>query len=719
MEKQTRLKKFNGLPHELGGLDYTYDAEVEGKLGKDGKPKVGEVAYTPKGSKDEYIFRKGSKQIKELDKINNLLSKRAPGDLSDLTFDSIARKLMLENAQELAFEGIDAFGGGKEVFAVGGVNYYDEPDPMGEIPQIVDTPSEQPSNNTMSASQVAGYAQAAGNISNSLGQLGPDDPYAQQGIGQKNTGTRAAEATTDSVMAAIPMVGKFYGAGKGISGGIEAGRDAARADDNKEGAEVAAYFAGMADPMGSTFDIGADWESGVISTGDAIGANLLNLVAFGGIGGAGDAALESKRRKYAEGKQKQAGYDAALAERGKIPQSNEVVRNRTQEFKNGGVKSTDPTPELYNLQRAKELGYKPDETGHMPSVDETNGMWLKSKDHPTAFKELMAYTLNLDLNKQLNHPVVNTDGYFGDNQLQYTEKSPYKNGGMRKKYGNGGLIEPIGYTEEEIKAMGDADPFRVEWNSPVPGPEFFTQATMNGNYDNPDIRPAKPKYKEEPIDADTPYSPVMDNFLISQEDADAAYNYSLDKNAQWNPPTDTKNGKKKFDPNMISSIVGNLGQLGPSLAYLFGDGKDYDKVKYPTYRPDKVTADLPLRETRDAFASTRDVIGKYRKLDLGALSALATQESKARSGVRENIANVNTGMMNDAQLKNIGFTIQAMNDEAANKGQYQTNKYEAAKDVAKAGALGVRQYNMSSNDEIRKQLIASMVDQKFEEQYPS
>ena len=76
-------------------------------------------------------------------------------------------------------------------------------------------------------------------------------------------------------------------------------------------------------------------------------------------------------------------------------------------------------------------------------------------------------------------------------------------------------------------------------------------------------------------------------------------------------------------------------------------------------------------------------------------------------------------MMNDAQLKNIGFDIQAMQDEAANKGVYQTNKYEAMKDIGKGAALGARQYNMMPNDEIRKQLIASMVDQKFEELYPS
>jgi hypothetical protein len=315
-------------------------------------------------------------------------------------------------------------------------------------------------------------------------------------------------------------------------------------------------------------------DKGIITEGENAGIQALDFfIPF-----LGNNILNDKQNRYYEGQQKQADYNESLAERGKLPQSNEVVRNRTQQFGNGG---------------------------------------------------------------------------------------------MKKKYGDGG---------------------KNEFN-----PDDWSKFNKN--------------FYEEPIDAETPYVPIMDNYVISQEDADNAYNYSLDKNAT--------NSKKKFDPNMLASIAGSLGQLGPSLAYLFGDGKDYDKVKYPTYNPAKVTADLPLRETRDAFASAREAMRQQGKLDLGALSALATEESKGRSGVRENIANVNTGLMNDAQLKNIGFTIQAMNDEAANKGQYQTNKYEAAKDVAKAGALGVRQYNMSSNDEIRKQLIASMVDQKFTELYPS
>jgi hypothetical protein len=90
-----------------------------------------------------------------------------------------------------------------------------------------------------------------------------------------------------------------------------------------------------------------------------------------------------------------------------------------------------PKPgELYNTDRANELGYTFDELGHLPSVDSETGMWLKSKEHPTAWKELNAYALNLDLQRQLKHPVVNPEGYFGDNQLQYNAKEQYATGGL-------------------------------------------------------------------------------------------------------------------------------------------------------------------------------------------------------------------------------------------------------------------------------------------------
>jgi hypothetical protein len=79
-------------------------------------------------------------------------------------------------------------------------------------------------------------------------------------------------------------------------------------------------------------------------------------------------------------------------------------------------------PETYNLQRALELGYTPDETGHMPSVDEETGMWLKSSDHETAWKEYLYGSLNKELGSNYNVR-VNPEGYFGERQLQYVPKT--------------------------------------------------------------------------------------------------------------------------------------------------------------------------------------------------------------------------------------------------------------------------------------------------------
>lgn len=70
----------------------------------------------------------------------------------------------------------------------------------------------------------------------------------------------------------------------------------------------------------------------------------------------------------------------------------------------------------YNLKRALEL-YKPDKTGHLPSVDSETGEWLKDRDYPTSWKELMSTTLNLNLNKQVGFPILNTNG-----RLQYINK---------------------------------------------------------------------------------------------------------------------------------------------------------------------------------------------------------------------------------------------------------------------------------------------------------
>jgi hypothetical protein len=101
---------------------------------------------------------------------------------------------------------------------------------------------------------------------------------------------------------------------------------------------------------------------------------------------------------------------------------NQLMNQEPESYQVGG--------DTYNMQRALELGYTPDETGHWKSVDDTNGMWLKSKQHPTAWMEYMqGYALNPENNRRFD-VVPNVEGYFGDNQLQYVDKSEvYQIGG--------------------------------------------------------------------------------------------------------------------------------------------------------------------------------------------------------------------------------------------------------------------------------------------------
>jgi hypothetical protein len=115
---------------------------------------------------------------------------------------------------------------------------------------------------------------------------------------------------------------------------------------------------------------------------------------------------------------------------GKIKNSNfkeeEVMLPNLMEMAFGGMYQTGGK---YNMNRAVKLGYTPDETGHWKSVDSETGMWLKSKEHPTAWMEYMQYSLNPELNNKYR-VIANPEGYFGENQLQYIPNKAF--GGLPK-----------------------------------------------------------------------------------------------------------------------------------------------------------------------------------------------------------------------------------------------------------------------------------------------
>ena len=75
----------------------------------------------------------------------------------------------------------------------------------------------------------------------------------------------------------------------------------------------------------------------------------------------------------------------------------------------------------YNTARALELGYKPDASGHYPSVDNETRMLLKSKKHPTMVKEFISQMHNPNIKL-----IANPSGYFGADQLQYVPRKKNK-----------------------------------------------------------------------------------------------------------------------------------------------------------------------------------------------------------------------------------------------------------------------------------------------------
>lgn len=149
--------------------------------------------------------------------------------------------------------------------------------------------------------------------------------------------------------------------------------------------------------------------------------------------------LTRKRAIFAQNAKKWKHQEGGLLERKGVPYITlnsdkiEFPYNGKSMYKGG-----------YNLKRALEL-YKPDETGHLPSVDSETGEWLKDKDHPTAWKELMQTTLNLNLNKQVGFPVLNSNG-----RLQYINK--HQEGGIILPKFQQGTWSPFTQTKEKEEA---------------------------------------------------------------------------------------------------------------------------------------------------------------------------------------------------------------------------------------------------------------------------
>ena len=127
-------------------------------------------------------------------------------------------------------------------------------------------------------------------------------------------------------------------------------------------------------------------------------------------------------------------------------------------FKDGG-----PVKPDYDMARAKQLGYTPDASGHMPSRDYRTGMALKMPWHPT-------FHAGIEADRRMGYlPMIGTDGRV---YTQSPNDLPME-GPFAPKYKKGGPIGHVIPAENTGRFMRDAS---VAGVSPLvlPGPSTPT-----------------------------------------------------------------------------------------------------------------------------------------------------------------------------------------------------------------------------------------------------
>jgi hypothetical protein len=242
-----------------------------------------------------------------------------------------------------------------------------------------------------------------------------------------------------------------------------------------------------------------------------------------------------------------------------------------------------------------------------------------------------------------------------------------------------------------------------------------------------------PQAPHDGIDKEEPFT--VDDFnlgVVTDAETDAAYNRARQKEFIENPSGNYNNPDvrpKTEDPvkrNMLSKLKGqdymgllsDIGGYAARMAPLnraLKDASSYDEERYPRFSPIIPTATLPKRDVRDAFATAQQTALQQGKLDLGALSALATQQAKETARVEENVANERVGLINQAQNVNNQITMQEMADTAANKGAAATMKYQTLAAMSQMGQGSLREMNMRRNDANVKAMFESVFDEKMED----
>lgn len=163
---------------------------------------------------------------------------------------------------------------------------------------------------------------------------------------------------------------------------------------------------------------------------------------------------------------------------------------------------------------------------------------------------------------------------------------------------------------------------------------------------------------------------------------------------------------------LLTDIGAYAARMGP-LMRAMREASSYDEERYPRFSPALPTAYAQKRDVSTAFNTARQAALQQGKLDLGALSALATQQAKETTRVEESVANERVALLNQAQQLNNQITMQEMADTAANKGAAQTMQYQALAAMSEMGQGSLREANMRRNDKIVKEMFSNVFGDEF------
>ncbi len=233
------------------------------------------------------------------------------------------------------------------------------------------------------------------------------------------------------------------------------------------------------------------------------------------------------------------------------------------------------------------------------------------------------------------------------------------------------------FLARRMQGVTSANPADANFVGP---PEMSLSDPLNPNFVGP------PEAPDEPIEPKKPLDPVDRNFLSKLKGQDYT--------------------------GLLSDIGSYAARMGP-LMRAMREADSYDQVRYPRFSPALPTAYAQKSDIDTAFNTARRAAMQQGKLDLGALSALATQQARSVAGVEENVANERIGLLNQAQQLNNQITMQEMADTAANKGAAATMKYQALAAMSEMGQGSLREANMRRNDAIVKEMFSNVFGDEF------